>query len=130
MPTTQSTYSANNGLSGIWRAVIIQDNGDGRAYVYIPALHKQRNPFATGVFNKADYPLANTCSWQVRPGFMSGDPVFVMFENGNGLYPVIVGQLGTTLKVGDLTKADVKINLDSGEVDDKAASREIGRAHV
>lgn len=39
------TYSHNNGALGIWRAVVMKDCGDGKAYVYIPALHKNRNPF-------------------------------------------------------------------------------------
>lgn len=39
------TYSHNNGALGIWRAVILKDCGDGKAYVYIPALHRNNNPF-------------------------------------------------------------------------------------
>lgn len=48
------------------------------------------------------YPKASICSWQVRTPLATGDAVYIMFENGNINYPVIVGQLGTTLPLGTI----------------------------
>lgn len=194
------TYSHNNGAGGVWRAVVVQPCSDGKAYVYIPALHKSNNPFkvektqildengepkigpdgkplcqytsttelkpeiaekiedleaenetqlevtttttveveknvlerigdavfkgdtsATKTVEKTTtetvytgaessaytevmkfYPKASICSWQVRTALNVGDAVYIMFENGNINYPVIVGQLGTTLPLGTI----------------------------
>lgn len=46
---------------------------------------------------KADYPEAQICSWSVCPEVKTGEPVWVMFENGDAEHPVIIGDLGSVL---------------------------------
>ena len=96
------TYSANLGTGGIWRAVVIKDNDDGTAYVYIPALHKSMNPFKDKSLKADEFPKAMKVAWQVRTKLKKEDPIWIIFENGNGQHPMIVGQLGTTLKAGSI----------------------------
>lgn len=50
------------------------------------------------------YPIARICAWQVRTKLEVGDSVWIMFENGDINFPIIVGQLGTTLPIGGIGK--------------------------
>ena len=49
------------------------------------------------IMSKYDYPIAQICSWNVCPELKLGDAVWVMFENGDSEFPVIVGSLGSSL---------------------------------
>lgn len=46
---------------------------------------------------KNDYPLAQICSWSVCPKLKMGDQTWVMFENGDAEFPVVIGSLGAIL---------------------------------
>ena len=107
--------------SGIWRASIISEVSQGIFKVYIPALHSSNIPFVVNgeqvttqirdvvtdsegkkcyqgiLLGPDDYPSANSCVWQTRTALQAGGSVWIMFENGDINYPVVVGQLGSTI---------------------------------
>ena len=116
------TFSSDKATAGIWRALVVETKDNGKASVYIPALHKDQMPFndpespTQGLISEdpttkelvtssgrklsmklQDYPIANQCCWQVRSDLKTGDAVWVMFENGDVNYPVILGSLGKSL---------------------------------
>lgn len=117
--------SCDVATSGIWRALIVKEISQGVYSVYIPSLHKGEMPFKNienpkeglfeydenGKFTEAtlhmsinDYPKANSCVWMGRTPISSGDTVWVMFENGDINYPVIMGQIGSN--VADMLNAN------------------------
>lgn len=110
--------SSDVATSGLWRAIIVENISQGIYSVYIPALHRNEMPFKNienpkeglleyddkGVFTGAslhmtlkDYPKANSCVWQGRTPLSTGDAVWLMFENGDINYPVIMGQIGSNV---------------------------------
>lgn len=110
--------SSDVATSGLWRAIIVENISQGIYSVYIPALHRNEMPFRNignpkeglleyddkGIFTGAslhmtlkDYPKANSCVWQDRTPLSTGDAVWIMFENGDINYPVIIGQLGSSV---------------------------------
>lgn len=116
-----SLISNDVASSGIWRASIISEVSQGIFKVYIPALHSSNIPFVVNgeqvttqirevvtdsegkkcyqgiLLGPDDYPSANSCVWQTRTTLQAGDSVWIMFENGDINYPVVVGQLGSTI---------------------------------
>lgn len=113
-------YSSDKAMAGIWRAFVVDISEDTAVSVYIPALHREQMPFkdasnpkaglleevegnkAGTKMRKCDYPKAQMCAWQMRTQLSVGDAVWVMFENGDANYPVIMGQLGATLPLGNI----------------------------
>ena len=110
--------SSDIASAGIWRALIVKPIDQGRFSIYIPALHKAQMPFKDpenpknglietndkGEFTSGgltmtlnDYPIANSCVWQARTVMDTGECVWVMFENGDVNYPVIMGQVGSNI---------------------------------
>lgn len=97
--------------------------GAAGARLYIPALHRNFMPFKNmesltdglldtddeGMFITAsgdslrtkitDYPVAQLCNWKYRWELQVGEVVWVTFENGNSQHPVILGDLGSTVKM-------------------------------
>ena len=51
------------------------------------------------LMKKRDYPIAQVCSWGVCPQFKLGEQVWVMFENGDSEFPVVIGDLASTLSL-------------------------------
>lgn len=117
-----SIYSSDKQLAGIWKAMVIEYS-DAGIRLYIPALHRDQLPFqptgspkppllitdSAGHFilpngyktamTQSDYPLAQSCCWEVRTPLEVGDAVYVMFENGDANYPVVMGNLGKTVEL-------------------------------
>ena len=110
--------SSDVATSGLWRAIIVENISQGIYSVYIPALHRNEMPFKNienpkeglleyddkGIFTGAslhmtlkDYPKANSCVWQGQTPLSTGDAVWLMFENGDINYPIIMGQIGSTV---------------------------------
>lgn len=110
--------SSDVATSGLWRAIIVENISQGIYSVYIPALHRNEMPFKNienpkeglleyddkGIFTGAslhmtlkDYPKANSCVWQGRTPLSTGDAVWLMFENGDINYPIIMGQIGSNV---------------------------------
>ena len=110
--------SSDVATAGVWRALIVKSVAQGTYSVYIPALHKAEMPFKNienpmeglletdeqGKFTSGnlhmslnDYPIANSCVWQARTLLQTGECVWVMFENGDVNYPVILGQVGSNI---------------------------------
>ena len=104
----------------------VEDSNRIGATIYIPSLHRQQMPFditgdtpqlltvddTTGEFEttngiaangvrlsmrKQDYPFAPSAGWWARPQMQTGDTVFIVFENADSSFPVIVGKLGSQL---------------------------------
>ena len=122
MPTV---FNSGTARCGIWRSIIVDAN-IFEYRVYIPALHKDQNPFSdpqdinSGIniddngfiqtsnnkikLNIKDYPRAITCSHLCRYNLKVGDCVWVIFENSDENFPIIVGQLGSILPVGNITE--------------------------
>lgn len=118
-------YSNERALHGIYRANVIEAE-DYSARIYIPALHKSQMPFknmsnpsegiettdeglittseGTLAMKLHDYPLAPLSSMFAVFPLSTGDAVWVVFENGDANYPVIVGQLGSTLPENDFAQ--------------------------
>ena len=88
--------------------------------LYIPALHREQMPFKLSdsgeiqgcifdltpeenkqndslTMQKENYPIAQVCSWGVCPQFTMGEQVWIMFENGDSEFPVVIGNLAATL---------------------------------
>lgn len=57
----------------------------------------------SAVHNADQYPLAPICAWHINTLLSIGEPVWVIFENGNVEYPIIIGQFGTRCSVGAFT---------------------------
>lgn len=114
----EKLISSDIASAGIWRALIVKPIDQGRFSIYIPALHKAQMPFKDpenpknglietndkGEFSSGgltmtlnDYPIANSCVWQARTVMDTGECVWVMFENGDVNYPVIMGQVGSNI---------------------------------
>lgn len=115
-------FSNDKQMAGIWKAMVMESTTDG-ARVYIPALHRTQMPFKYteqtnpplletdehGYFinddgtkialRLNDYPVASFCCWKVKSPVNTGDAVYVMFENGDANYPVIMGNLGKTVEL-------------------------------
>lgn len=98
--------SGDKAAAGIWRAFVIQevlDDPASRYYVYIPQLHRKNFPFESsgeemtvrGDITLTDYPMATAACWAVRSSLKTGDAVWLVFENGDINYPVILGQFAT-----------------------------------
>lgn len=49
-----------------------------------------------------DYPVAQLSCWLGRSTLKTGDIVWVLFENDDSEFPVIIGSLGSTLEWGEL----------------------------
>lgn len=118
MPTI---FNADAAMSGIFRGYIIEDVPDATgARLYIPAVHRQLMPFKNpenpkdGILDVddngyvrianfqvklKDYPVAQCCSWMKRPKFEVGECVYVMFENASSRYPVMCGNVGSTVPI-------------------------------
>lgn len=130
MPTI---ISGSKVSGGIYRAVVIEfikDSVEGKtlksARVYIPALHREQMPFnidEEGVISgcifdesnesqlnmsKYDYPIAQICSWNVCAELKVGDPVWIIFENGDIEFPIIVGSLGSSLP--EISQVSIEAN--------------------
>ncbi len=116
----EKLISSDIASAGIWRALIVKPIDQGRFSIYIPALHKAQMPFKDpenpknglietndkGEFTSGgltmtlnDYPIANSCVWQARTVMDTGECVWVMFENGDVNYPVIMGQVGSNISI-------------------------------
>ena len=122
-------YSSDKAMAGVWRAFVVDvTDDDATVSLYIPALHREQMPFKDAAnpkeglrdevagnksgarMRKCDYPKAQLCAWQVRTPLVVGDAVWVMFENGDANYPVVVGQLGTLLPKATMTTAEGSIS--------------------
>ena len=118
--------SNSKGAAGIYRALVINAT-DTDVKIYIPALHRDQMPFKLdgngkisglldseqgNVFTTAfgttlnmkfqDYPNAQICCWIGRSELKVGDSVWVVFENGDIEYPIVIGMLGSTMPYGTL----------------------------
>lgn len=96
-------YTSDTAVAGVWRAYVIETFQDGSVRVYIPTLQRHKMPFknkddfSQGIIEgcEGNYPIANAIWWKVRTQLNVGDPVWVMFENGNINYPILAGVFGT-----------------------------------
>jgi hypothetical protein len=71
---------------GLYRGVVSggsDPQSRGRVQVTIPSL-----PAVSGIWALTSLPPDS------RGGYRSGQPVWVMFENGNASYPVVIGLQG------------------------------------
>lgn len=116
-----SIYSSDKQFGGLWKATVMEYSSNGTR-LYIPALHRDQCPFqpesnpptllsttsegyfilSSGkntVMKMSDYPMAQFCNWKVRTPLKPGDSVYVMFENGDSNYPVVIGNLGNTVQL-------------------------------
>jgi len=119
-------YSNNIAMSGVFRAIIIQSriqNNIEYYAIYVPSLHGHYIPFSnlqnlhqpleidinTGIIATGDdvfdirihdYPLAQSCDWGSRISWQQGDCVWIMFENGDIDFPVIIGCLSSITDEG------------------------------
>lgn len=59
---------------------------------------------------KNDYPIAQICSWSFCPELKMGDQTWVMFENGDAEFPVVIGSLGAVLPDIESIKASAAAN--------------------
>ena len=59
---------------------------------------------------KNDYPIAQICSWSFCPELKMGDQTWVMFENGDAEFPVVIGSLGAVLPDIESIKAAAAAN--------------------
>lgn len=100
-------------MAGYWRGLFVSvDEGSRSAQVFIPMLHKKLMPFndpsnpKSGVISDlSNYPTAYFACPGVFVTPEVGDACWVVFENGDPNFPIVVGQLGTTLPEGDVTTA-------------------------
>lgn len=98
-------YNYSGATSGVFRAIIVSPLDDGRARVFIPTLQRNTNPFvdptnpASGVIEGCEtgYPIANGSCWSVRTPLSTGDPVWIAFENGNSEYPIMLGNIASSV---------------------------------
>ena len=105
-------YKSDTASAGIWRGLFVSvDESNRSCQVYIPMLHRGLNPFKSSdpkegvVSNLSNYPTAQFSCPGVFVTPEVGDTCWVMFEQGDMNFPVVVGQIGTTLPEGDVTTA-------------------------
>ena len=92
-------------MAGLWRGWVVQIFSDGTARVFIPTLQRRQMPFknledpSEGIIEgcEGNYIIANSVWWKVRTELKVGDPVWIMFENGNANFPIIVGLFGSVV---------------------------------
>lgn len=106
-------YKSDTATAGIWRGLFVSVNESTRScQVYIPQLHKKLMPFVDpanpkgGVISDlSNYPTAYFACPGVFYTPEVGDTCWVMFEMGDVNFPVVVGQIGTSLPEGDVLTA-------------------------
>ena len=105
--SNQQVFSRDKSTPGIYRALVLK-KVEEKFLVYIPALHRSQKPFIdmenpalglrSGDFDESwemkieEYPKAVMCCWQVVTELQTGDAIWLMFENGDINFPVIMGQ--------------------------------------
>lgn len=90
-------------MAGLWRGWVVQTFSDGMARVFIPTLQRRQMPFknikdpSEGIIEgcEGNYIIANSIWWKVRTELKVGDSVWIMFENGNANFPIIMGLFGS-----------------------------------
>lgn len=66
---------------------IVEDTTEDTSESLPPGLYMKKN----------DYPVAPISCWEVCPQLETGDQVWVIFENGDAEFPIVVGSLGAVL---------------------------------
>lgn len=68
---------------------------------------------------KNDYPVAPISCWEVCPQLETGDQVWVIFENGDAEFPIVVGSLGAVLpslsSFGNISTLSTGMSLDAND---------------
>ena len=98
-------YNNDVAMAGLWRGWVVQTFSDGMARVFMPTLQRQLMPFkninnpSEGIKEgcEGNYVIANSIWWKVRTELKVGDPVWIMFENGNANFPIIMGLFGSAV---------------------------------
>ena len=103
--------SSDGDIEGLLTQTTSQDNTSGTSNSSIPT-----NANNTTI-KKTDFPIAQICSWSVCPKMNMGDQSWVMFENGDAEFPVIVGDLGAILPDISTVKFSGGNSLDSTQTD-------------
>ena len=100
-------YTTDAAFTGVYRAFVVQALSNGECRIFIPSMQHKLMPFKDpsnpqgGVIEGCEtrYTKANSSWWSARTELKVGDAVWVMFENGNVEFPIIVGQFAANVPV-------------------------------
>ena len=115
-------YNYDQGLSGIYRAILLRSSSDPNARVYIPSLFKNTIPcpvYTDGMLNEIiykeninSYPIVNFCNFELSSSTSFAISCWVTFETGNINYPIIIGYFANSWFPGTLNLVGMTSNPD------------------
>ena len=108
-------YNYDQGMSGIYRAILLRSSSDPNARVYIPSILNNSIPcpvYNDGTINETiyqqninGYPIATFCNFELSSSSAFAIPCWVTFETGNINYPIIIGYFANSWFPGAINLA-------------------------